>query len=148
MNIHSASIAQDKPFTPMMQKEKEIHEAAESFVGTFFAQMVEEMFREAQEGSEEDGGFETDTYNGFLATGLGKEMGRNHPLVAQVEDQMRRQAGLETKAEMALKTAPENQMAAHRAYVDMKKKLAPAMPPVVLASAQQEEKDDVRTPAA
>ncbi len=94
--------------------ESKMHKAAESFVGTFFAQMVEEMFNEVAESSE-DSSFETEMYGSWLAKGMGEkiaESGSATGMVHQVENMMRRQAGLED-----LKTT--SVAGAHGAYANM-----------------------------
>ena len=88
--------------------ESKMHKAAETFVGTFFAQMVEEMFNETAESSEESS-FETEMYGSWLAEGMGKkiaESGSSKHMVHQVENMMRRQAGLDE-----IKTSPSTAQA-------------------------------------
>ena len=106
--------AQNAPIKGSTQETK-IHNAAEKFVGTFLAQMVEEMFKEVAESSEESN-FETEMYGSFLAQGIGEKMthaSSSRIMVQQVENKMRRQVGLN---ELNAASAQ-----AHKAYAGMTK---------------------------
>ncbi len=94
--------------------ESKMHKAATGFVATFFTQMVEEMFKEVAESSEESN-FETEMYGSFLAQGIAEKIAASnssHAMVAQVENKMRHHAGLDE-----LKSTPPT--AAHNAYAGM-----------------------------
>ncbi len=92
-----------------LNSEAKMHKVAEGFVGTFFAQMVGQMFSDANESNEE--GFQSDMYSSFLAEGMAEKIaasGAAKTMVTQVENMLRRQGGLEE-----LKS---NDPAAHKAY--------------------------------
>ena len=100
-------------------QETKIHNAAEGFVGTFLAQMVDEMFKEVAESSEESN-FETELYGSFLARGIGEKIAASssaRTMVQQVENKMRRQAGLEEVKRTSVQ-APKNVL---KAYTDITK---------------------------
>lgn len=91
--------------------EAKMHKAAQGFVATFFTQMVEEMFKETAESSEESN-FETEMYSSFLAQGIAEKIAVSETskgMVTQVENKIRRQAGLED-------LQITNAAAAHTAY--------------------------------
>lgn len=103
-----------KPQTPLnsLNAEAKMHKVAEGFVGTFFTQMVEQMFAEINESSEE--GFQSEMYSSFLAEGMAEKIaasGSAKGMVLQIENMLRRQGGLEE-----LKT---NESGAHKAYKAM-----------------------------
>ena len=111
--------------------ESKMHKAAETFVGTFFAQMVEEMFNEVAESSE-DSSFETELYGSWLAEGMGKKIaqsGNSQGMVHQVENMMRRQAGLEdlkTSSSAALANGAYANMTTHLKMKENNNVCAPA----------------------
>ena len=75
--------------------ENKIHETAEKFVGTFFTQMVQEMYSEMQENSDE--GYELDMYRSFMAEAMGEKIAESSSakvFVDHIENKLRRQAGL------------------------------------------------------
>ncbi|HBN21998.1 MAG TPA: hypothetical protein DD412_02020 [Holosporales bacterium] len=100
---------QEQPPLKALNIEAKMHKVAEGFVGTFFTQMVGQMFSEANESNEE--GFQSDMYSSFLAEGMAEKIaasGAAKTMVTQVENMLRRQGGLED-----LKSSDP---AAHKAY--------------------------------
>jgi Rod binding domain-containing protein len=95
-----------------LNTEAKMHKVAEGFVGTFFAQMVGQMFSEANESNEE--GFQSDMYSSFLEEGMAEKIaasGAAQTMVTQVEKLFRRQGGLED--------LKGNETAAHKSYKTM-----------------------------
>tara|TARA_R110002095_G_scaffold199244_1_gene178975 strand:- start:5027 stop:5419 length:393 start_codon:yes stop_codon:yes gene_type:complete len=79
-----------------LSRETKMHDAAQGFVGTFFTQMVGQMFSEANESNED--GFESEMYSSLLAEGMAEKIaasGAAKAMVSQIENILRRQGGLE-----------------------------------------------------
>lgn len=110
MDVQTSLKSQEQFSLKAANVEEKMHKAAEGFVGTFFAQMVGQMFSEANESNEE--GFQSDMYSSFLAEGMAEKIaasGAAKTMVTQVENMLRRQGGLED-----LKIGEP--VAAHKAY--------------------------------
>lgn len=112
------------PNTPLKGPtlENKIHTAAKAFVGTFLAQMVEEMFKETSE-SDDESSFEKEMYTSYLAKGMADklaESGSAKDMMRHVENKIRRQSGLDD-----IKT--ETPAKANNAYAGMTKLLSSTM---------------------
>ena len=109
MEVQTPQRVQEQASLKSLTSESKMHKVAEGFVGTFFAQMVGQMFSEANESNEE--GYQSDMYSSFLADGMAEKIaasGAAKTMVTQVENMLRRQGGLED-----LKVG---ELAAHKAY--------------------------------